>query len=80
MASLAACNTLPIDTMIQEYQLRVIDERESLIEKIDKLGPFIGSPTWEKLPSDEQGRLQRQLDIMHSYVEVLDERIQNFTP
>lgn len=66
--------------MILPYQQRVIDERDALVDKIDKLGPFIGSPVWEKLPSDEQARLQKQLAIMHQYVEVLIERISNFAP
>lgn len=65
---------------IPPFQQRVFDERSALVEKIDKLGPFIGSDIWKKLPADEQERLQKQLDVMNEYVEILDERIQNFAP
>jgi hypothetical protein len=61
-----------------DFQLRVIDERAGLCEKIDRLGPFIGSDIYDTLPDEEQKRLQRQLEIMHQYEEVLQERIQAF--
>jgi hypothetical protein len=63
---------------MQDFQQRVVDERVALVEKIDKLSPFIGCSVFQNLPVEERNRLTRQLYIMNQYAEVLDERIQNF--
>lgn len=60
------------------FQQRVVEERQALIIKIDSLAPFIGSEIYQALSSEEQKRLVKQLDIMHQYVQILAERIQNF--
>lgn len=63
---------------MQDFQQRVIDERQSLVEKIEKLSPFMEGDIFRNLPADEQERLQRQLGIMNQYAGVLGERIQEF--
>lgn len=65
---------------MQDFQQRVVDELTALVEKIDKLAPFIGGAIFEKLPQEEQDRLQRQLDVMNEYASILTQRIQNFAP
>lgn len=63
---------------LQLYQLRVIDERDDLLDKVEKLFRFTGSETMRTLPHAEQWRLVRQLDHQRSYLAVLNERIAAF--
>lgn len=65
---------------MEPYQQRVIDEKESLDDKIHKLSVFLGSASeMPPIPDDEQGRLKRQLGVMREYSTILGERIENFT-
>lgn len=67
------------EEVMQPHQERVVAELKELTEKREKLAVFIGSsPTFGKLPADEQMRLRRQFDIMVSYEGVLQERIDHF--
>lgn len=63
-----------------DYQQRVIDERNNLAEKVEKLKVFLGSPPPRSttVPLQEQVRMFRQLDYMKLYLQVLDERIAAF--
>ena len=63
---------------MQDFQQRIVDEKEALSEKLDKLESFEGGPIYSKLPPAEQTRLTRQLLIMKLYEQVLSERIANF--
>jgi hypothetical protein len=63
----------------QEYQQRVIDEREELGKKKIDLHKFFGTVQFSTLPIDEQVRLRLQHEYMGLYYEVLADRIQNFT-
>ena len=67
-------------TIPPPYQLRVLNERAELKEKVDLLGHFIASDTslFSKLPTEEQERMSRQHSYMSSYLTVLDERIAAF--
>jgi hypothetical protein len=63
---------------MQPHQERVVTERQELATKADKLTEFLKGPIFQKLPSDEQERLTRQLSIMQQYLGVLAERIVHF--
>lgn len=63
---------------MQDFQLRVIEERQSLDEKRVKLAVFISGDLFKSLPLDEQDRLRRQLDVMDAYSQILCERISEF--
>lgn len=76
--ALPPLESLPKATAIPAFQQRVIDERQALVEKIDKLGPFIGSDIYNTLPTEEQSRLQSQLNVMNDYASILGDRIQAF--
>jgi hypothetical protein len=63
---------------MKDYQQRVIAEKEALDGKITRLSGFIGGFVFGTLVEPERARLKRQLEIMHQYSEVLEERIAAF--
>lgn len=63
---------------MQDYQQRVIQEKQELDEKISKLKDFICGDKYNTLPVSEQNRLTKQLEYMEGYSEILNERIKNF--
>ena len=63
---------------MQTHQQRVIDEKTELDEKITKLRAFFTNPIYATLPIEEQEKMDRQLQYMISYSEVLEERIAAF--
>ena len=63
---------------MEEFQKRVVEEKEALDDKLTRLVPFIGSETFNGLPEDEQKRLRRQEMLMELYSDILAERIANF--
>ena len=62
-----------------DYQLRVVAEREELVEKIGRLSAFVNSDAFGAVDANEQDRLQRQLLCMTEYADILTERVSNFT-
>lgn len=66
-------------TKMEDYQKRVLKEREELGTRLDALADFIsGSKLFPTLHEDEKDRLKRQLDSMQVYYTVLTERMDNF--
>lgn len=63
---------------LQPHQERVVAERAEVSAKVDRLDSFIRSDSFDMVPIDEQVRLARQLHIMMSLRDVLDERIAAF--
>jgi hypothetical protein len=63
---------------MQAYQQRVIEEKQELDAKLEKLNQFIASPQFLVVEVDEQKRLQRQQTFMKAYSNVLSERIEAF--
>ena len=61
-----------------DWQQRVIDEHAEIEGRCDRLAAFLGTSTFEALPSAEQERLVRQSGIMVQYSDVLAERIKAF--
>lgn len=64
---------------MQEYQNRVIEERQELDIKIGKLSDFTLSNKWADVLVDEQNRILKQLTAMVKYLHILDERIKAFS-
>jgi hypothetical protein len=62
------------------YQQRVVDERDELADKVEKLSAFLGGDTYKRLADEEQTRLADQLAAMRQYVAVLNARIEAFEP
>lgn len=61
------------------HQQRVIEEKMTLDDKIQKLHAFIVSvETFPQLPGEEQKLLQLQLNAMRMYSTFLDARIDLF--
>lgn len=66
---------------LKPHQRRVVDEKEVLDVLRGKLATFIGSDNiYRGLPKPEQSRLNRQLEAMTLYSNILGERIAAFTP
>ena len=63
---------------MQDFQLRVVEEKEQLDAKREALGNFKNSKFFELLPWQEQERLNTQAHLMTMYSAVLGERINNF--
>lgn len=64
---------------MKEFQERVIEERNDLVEKAEKLFAFLANTeAVSNLIPGEEDRLQRQHKIMSDYISVLDERISYF--
>lgn len=62
---------------LQDWQLRVLDERRQLRERLEKLEAFFtaSSRVYMDLPSIEQKRLRDQFNAMSAYEDALTERI-----
>jgi hypothetical protein len=64
--------------VLEPHQERVVEEKTSLEDKIDKLEAFIEGPIHSTLVEDEQKRLATQLHHMKEYAAVLGHRIAAF--
>jgi hypothetical protein len=60
------------------HEERVVTEKNELDDKIEKLSKFIKGPTFENLENFQKQCLNKQLNIMQSYSDVLTERISHF--
>jgi hypothetical protein len=63
---------------MEDYQKRVVEERDQLAEKIANLDKFTMSSVFDSLDLAERSRLETQLKIMHEYNSVLTSRIDSF--
>jgi len=74
----------PVELFIQEfksmqdYQIRVVQEKEELDSKIEKLKTFLDSATSTAVSQEEVVRLKAQVKAMSEYSNILEERIANF--
>jgi hypothetical protein len=60
---------------VEEYQNRIIEEKDELDVKLKKLKIFLNSDVFTKLSYDEQIRLRLQKSFMLLYFDILVERI-----
>jgi hypothetical protein len=63
---------------MEDYQQRVIKEKEELDEKLEKLHKFIMSDIFNKIQTEQKGLLIRQRRVMDEYSAILKERIELF--
>jgi hypothetical protein len=64
---------------MQPHQERVVAEKSELDDRRARLTTFIGGETYKTLDQPEQSRLNRQLEAMTLYSNILAERIAAFT-
>ncbi len=65
---------------MQEFQQRVVTEKEELDAKRVKLESFLKTSAFNNLGADERNRMWRQSIAMKHYSLVLGERIAAFEP
>jgi hypothetical protein len=65
---------------MEDWQQRVVEERDELAGKLDRLMAFINEDQLAPLATAERERLTRQRGLMAQYRAVLDERIAAFAP
>lgn len=64
---------------MQDFQLRVIQERDELKTKWDALNKFFEGKVYKTLPEIERDDLLDQADYMEAYLSVLNRRIERFS-
>ena len=64
---------------MNDFQVRVLKEKEELDTKINALASFLCKDIFEALNQPEQFRLKKQFEIMKLYSAVLGERIAHFS-
>ena len=65
---------------MEDYQIRVVEEKRELDAKLEKLNVFLGTDLCKKLDLAEIINLSRQSVAMEMYSKVLEERIKHFAP
>lgn len=63
---------------MQDFQMRVVEEKKELDIKIEGLSKFIKGDFFSSLDRSEQVRMAIQSGLMRNYSDVLQERINNF--
>ncbi len=63
---------------LQDWQIRVIEEHEELLGKINRLTNFFGTGAYATMTIPEAALLRRQLGHMQAYLDVLSARIDVF--
>lgn len=59
----------------EAHELRVVDEARELKKKLDSLGSFFNTGTFQTLSSFEQNAMHQQFRLMDGYYGVLCQRI-----
>jgi len=63
---------------MEEHQQRVVDEKNELDEKTQKLSEFFDNDLFAGLDEAEKDRLEQQYGVMQKYSRILGERIAAF--
>jgi hypothetical protein len=63
---------------MEQWQKRVVKEKNDLDDKLERLIIFIASKKFSSIPNEEQKRLRRQEIFMELYSDVLADGIVNF--
>lgn len=63
---------------MEDFQQRVVAEKDELDTKIAALKKFFDSDTFKTVPIEEQKRLQAQAKAMDEYSNILHQRIAAF--
>lgn len=64
---------------MKPHEQRVVDEKNELGEKLEKLLTFLQTDLYKSLNEKEQELLYFQSQVMEDYYEVLQQRIDLFT-
>ena len=64
--------------MAADHEIRVMEEKSHLGDKLIKLRAFLTSETYLKLDSKDRILLSRQYEAMDEYYKILGERIARF--
>lgn len=62
----------------EPHQIRVIEERDQLSERLDKLISFMETTTFKDLSGPDKLLLREQAAYMNMYKKILNERIARF--
>lgn len=65
---------------MKHHEQRVIDEREELLTRLNKLWAFFGTSAFGELGEAEKIRMKAQASFMSGYLDMLQERIKAFAP
>ncbi len=63
---------------LKPHEQRVIEERDQLAERTEKLSAFQTTSTFYSLPVADQDLLKKQLELHHELLAVLNLRIDRF--
>ncbi len=63
---------------LQPWQERVVEEKEQLAERLEKLNAFLVTEKCLALPFEERTLLARQALVMAQYLDILLDRIEVF--
>jgi hypothetical protein len=63
---------------MQDWQQRVIGEKDQLDDRIEKLESFLSSTQVDNVEENALELLQRQLTVMQEYSAILGERIDSW--
>lgn len=61
-----------------QYQERVRNERSQLAQRLDKLKSFLKGSALDDCNDAERDLLELQREAMQNYLDILDERIEDF--
>lgn len=63
---------------MQAHEKRVVEEAEELADRMEKLEAFMAHDLFQTLPEFDRYLLLRQKNAMHSYLNILKNRIMIF--
>jgi hypothetical protein len=63
---------------MEDFQLRVAEEKRELMGKVGRLGAFIGTPKFRALDPEDSFLLVIQLRAMEHYAMILDRRLKRW--
>lgn len=67
-----------LDKQQEERYKALVDERDVLVDKLQKLNAFVYTDKCSKLSCDAKDLLLVQRDIMEQYLSILNRRIKQF--
>lgn len=70
--------SMPKSETLHPYQERVIEERDELVDRIERLAAFLLNPAVTKLRITERNLLHDQQRVMTEYAAILNQRIRLF--
>lgn len=80
VAAFAAANP-PADKperVLQPFQIRVLEEKEELDGRVERLGDFIAGAAFKHLDALEKARMRKQMALMSELSTILGARIAAF--